>query len=247
MALVIGDNFSFQGAKPLDGRLKYDTLANMKAVGDSTMYDGCLAYCVATDKTYQWKSTNTVDTDLGKWREFSSGGGGGHAIEDSEGTALTQRDTMQFGDGFNATDDSENEKTVVEPNLMTAEDMDDVVTPLPSVRSSYQKYSTEEQIVGEWINGKPIYEKTIVIESNLTSPFSVASDLELLVGVKGIRVSSSLYQVFPCVSEETSNYNIYIVTGYYNRSNNTWNPQVGSAITTGNSLIWTFQYTKTTS
>lgn len=77
MALTLGDNFSYQGAKPLDGRLKYDTLANMKAVADATMYDGCLAYCVATDKTYQWKSTNTVDTDTGRWREFSSGGGGG--------------------------------------------------------------------------------------------------------------------------------------------------------------------------
>ena len=74
MALTLGDNFSYQGAKPLDARLKYDTLANMKAVADATMYDGCLAYCVATDKTYQWKSTNTVDADTGKWREFESGG-----------------------------------------------------------------------------------------------------------------------------------------------------------------------------
>lgn len=74
MALTLGDNFSYQGAKPLDARLKYDTLTAMKAVADSTMYDGCLAYCVATDKTYQWKSTNEVDADTGKWREFTSGG-----------------------------------------------------------------------------------------------------------------------------------------------------------------------------
>ena len=73
MALTLGDNFSYQGAKPLDGRLKYDTVAAMKAMADSTLYDGCLAYCVATGKTYQWKSTNTVDADLGRWREFESG------------------------------------------------------------------------------------------------------------------------------------------------------------------------------
>lgn len=76
MALTLGDNFSYQGAKPLDARLKYDTVAAMKAMADSTLYDGCLAYCVATDKTYQWKSTNEVDATLGKWREFSSGGSG---------------------------------------------------------------------------------------------------------------------------------------------------------------------------
>lgn len=116
MALTLGDNFSYQGSKPLDGRLKYDTLAAMKAVADATMYDGCMAYCSATDKTYQWKSTNTVDADTGKWREFSSGsggGGGGHTIEDSEGTDLTQRDTLQFGEGFSVTDDSTNQKTVI--------------------------------------------------------------------------------------------------------------------------------------
>lgn len=45
---------------------------------------------------------------------------------------------------------------------MPSEDMDDVISPLPSVQPRYHKYSTEEHIVGEWIDGKPIYEKTIV-------------------------------------------------------------------------------------
>ena len=71
--LTLGDNFSYQGAKPLDARLIYSTVASMKAVADSTMYDGCMAYCTATDKTYQWKSTNTVDETTGKWREYSGG------------------------------------------------------------------------------------------------------------------------------------------------------------------------------
>lgn len=73
MALTLGDNFSYGGSKPLDARLTYATLAEMKAVPDSTMYNGCMAYCVATDKTYQWKSSNTVDPDTGRWREFQTG------------------------------------------------------------------------------------------------------------------------------------------------------------------------------
>lgn len=136
MALTLGDNFSYQGAKPLDARLKYETVAAMKAVADATMYDGCLAYCAGTDKTYQWKSTNTVDSTLGKWREFTSGGGGtggGHTIEDSDGTDLTQRDTLQFGEGFLAEDDNVNEKTVVSPDVMQSGDMNDIITPLPSI------------------------------------------------------------------------------------------------------------------
>ena len=111
MALTLGDNFSYQGAKPLDARLKYDTLAAMKAVADSTMYDGCLAYCTATDKTYQWKSTNTVDTDTGKWREFTSGGGGS---------------TYTAGGGIDITND------VISTDNLQSGDMDDIITPLPS-------------------------------------------------------------------------------------------------------------------
>ena len=82
MSLTIGDNFSYNGAKPLDARLTYSTLAEMANKADSTLYNGILAYCVATDKTYQWKSTNPIDETTGRWREFSSGGGGGGGAED---------------------------------------------------------------------------------------------------------------------------------------------------------------------
>lgn len=105
MALTLGDNFSYQGAKPLDGRLKYDTVAAMKAVADATMYDGCLAYCSATDKTYQWKSTNTVDSTLGRWREFETGGGGGagsdttaYHTNDGAETGIVDADSFPFYD-----------------------------------------------------------------------------------------------------------------------------------------------------
>jgi hypothetical protein len=40
-------------------------------------------------------------------------GGGGHVIQNTSGTDLTQRDTLQFGGYLQTTDDSTNEKTVV--------------------------------------------------------------------------------------------------------------------------------------
>ena len=58
--------------------------------------------------------------------------GDGHTIEDAEGTDLTQRDKLQFGEGLSATDDSTNEKTVVDIDPMPAEDMDDVIDELPT-------------------------------------------------------------------------------------------------------------------
>jgi len=62
----------------------------------------------------------------------SGGSGGGHTIEDAEGTDLTQRDKLQFGEGLSATDDSTNEKTVVDIDPMPAEDMDEVIDELPT-------------------------------------------------------------------------------------------------------------------
>ena len=112
MALTIGDNFSYQGAKPLDGRIKYNTLTEMVAMADSTLYDGCIAYCVGEDKNYQWKSTNTVDPDTGKWREFSSGGGSG----DND---MTPADLEDVKSNFNIT-----QRDI--PEAMSAADLEDI-------------------------------------------------------------------------------------------------------------------------
>ena len=72
MSISIGDNFSYNAAKPLDSRLLVNTVAEMKAKPESSLYDGLIAYCKENEKSYQWKSTNTVDEVLGKWREYSS-------------------------------------------------------------------------------------------------------------------------------------------------------------------------------
>lgn len=57
---------------------------------------------------------------------------GGHTIENSSGTELTQRDVMQFSSPFTATDDSTNEKTEIGLLQLASQDIDDVVYPLPS-------------------------------------------------------------------------------------------------------------------
>ena len=103
MALILGDNFSYQGSKPLDGRLTYNTVAAMKAVADATMYEGCLAFCIEADKTYQWKSRNTVDETTGKWREYSSGGGEGSgygSIFAFKSALASENDTVTISDSL---------------------------------------------------------------------------------------------------------------------------------------------------
>ena len=116
----------------------------------------------------------------GTWYgQGGSGSSGGHTIEDGTGTELTQRTTMQFGNGMSASDDSTDEKTVVEVDTMPSTDMSEIITPLPSIPARYQKYSTDEQVIGEWIDSKPLYQKTF----SGTSP---ATDGEVATGLTGI-------------------------------------------------------------
>lgn len=65
-----------------------------------------------------------------------SGGGGGHKIEDNTGTDLTDRDTLQFGGDLEASDDSTNEKTVVEPHELTNAEIADIFAQIPIVPAS---------------------------------------------------------------------------------------------------------------
>lgn len=184
MSILLGDNFQYQAAKPLDGRLKYDTLANMKAVGDSTMYDGCLAYCVATDKTYQWKSTNSVDSSTGRWREFSSGGGddaNAYHTTDTAETTLADGDYFPFYDTsasgarkslwsniksvLKTYFDSVYQKTLTAgTNISFSGTNNTTINASMPVMGTFSKgdlYDTTEKVIGKWTDGRPLYQKTI--------------------------------------------------------------------------------------
>ena len=81
------------------------------------------------------------------------------------GSAFIQIGGTEYeaGDGINI------DNGVVSVDEMPSSDMSEVASPMPSVMSRRFKYNTEEQIVGEWIDGKPLYQK--VIEPN----FSISS------------------------------------------------------------------------
>ena len=73
MAIQIADNFTYQGKKPLDARIVFNTLADMVATSSDILYDGCLAYVKGNKKYYTYDSSNDVDETLGKWRELETG------------------------------------------------------------------------------------------------------------------------------------------------------------------------------
>lgn len=72
MALLIGDNFNYQGQKPNFERDSFDTLESMISYPETSIDDGHISYCKETGKHYIFNSSNE-STDTGKWREFSAG------------------------------------------------------------------------------------------------------------------------------------------------------------------------------
>ena len=64
-------------------------------------------------------------------------------------------------------------------------------------------YSTEEQIVGTWIDGKPIYKKTINFTTTAVGKHTIThniSDLENVIKVEGFSKYSTTFYILPMSS-----------------------------------------------
>lgn len=325
MSLILGDNFSYQGAKPLDKRNQYDTVAAMATVSDTVLYDGCLTFCLETGKTYQWLSTNTVDATLGKWREFSSGGAGSSDLaglddvnitaaaagqilkyDDTEQKWVNSDQTIEIiemskaefdelptseknngkayfipdaqgsegGGGTSDYDDLDNKPSINDVELsgnkalsdlgiqeqltvgdgiditdgeistdnMPSGDMEEVANPLPGVMSRRMKYSLQEQVVGEWIDGKPLYQKTI----ELNNPSKGVRN-QIGLNILGIK-TMSLYAIFDTGNVVMPYYylpqDFFVVElgGDHTSIFVDWSSEVGTCL----KIVATLQYTKTT-
>lgn len=321
MSINIADNMGYNGKKPLDNRTQYSTLALMKTVTDANINEGCLAYCAETDKYYKFLSTNTVDETTGKWREFSSGGGGASDYSDLtnkpsiEGVTLSGNktasdlglakstdipstsDCYKTGDtAFTALADADyvpvydtsasakkktlwsNIKSVLKTYFDTlyvgtagtglskssstmsiksfaSGDMDEVIPELPSVGARYHQYSTEEQVVGRWIDGSILYERCIEITmpTVTTQGTMVGISIDIsswnikeVVSIDGcFHKDNTSVQAIPLNSVNMINTNMYGVRIYVNSTNTL---TVDSNYTTynGRKGIAIVKYTKAT-
>lgn len=113
------------------------------------------------------------DIILNGIKYVGGGGSGGHTIINPNDVSLTQRTGLQFTGNVAVTDDSANDKTVV--NI--------------SGGGGSVNYSTTEQVIGTWIDGKPLYQKTIncgALPNNTTKNTAHSiSDIEYAVIIQG--------------------------------------------------------------
>ena len=89
-------------------------------------------------------------------------------------------------------------------DIMTQADMQEILSILPIARNNYQKYSTQEQIIGEWIDGKPLYQKTFSYSvgaqtAKVTIPVGTLSNVDYIVSCTGIckRGNNLQYEQIP--------------------------------------------------
>ena len=126
MSINVSQSFHRTSANAVDDTLTL-TKAEMLAVNDNLMPGKYLSVCQDDGELYLYDKSATPNLETGKFKKY----GGGHAIEDEDGTALTQREILQFGEGIDVSDDATNEKTVVDVKPLDTGDIDDIVFPLP--------------------------------------------------------------------------------------------------------------------
>ena len=139
----------------------------------------------------------------------------------------TKAEAYTAGDGI----DINNDEISVDP--MPSADMSEIITPLPGAQARRMTYSTDEQVVGTWIDSKPVYQKTITGLSVALEDRSIVN----AVDVTGMNVA----KILMCTLYNDTR----VFSAIGSLSGNTL--QVYAPLCGGNTVnALTFQYTKTT-
>lgn len=124
------------------------------------------------------------------------------------------------------------------------------ITELPTAtESSYHNYSTEEKIIGTWVDGKPIYEKTLIFNNQyLASGFT-----DLAHGIDNIDIYIDLKGSYKNLDNSNSLLLSHLNTNGLNLSIGAWcenkteiRISTGSSMAGNYNIYLTIQYIKIT-
>ena len=163
------------------------------------------------------------------------------------GVAISQlTDSGLFGKAKLAKQKQENSEAIEDDRLKQYENaIINVNTRNPKAgNNSSDEYSTNEKVIGTWIDGKTLYQKTINCGTMTSREMSVAhniSNIENVIDLCGIYTMP----------------NEYLVVSYSSQAGNTWNIRLsatstniiltfGSSFSVQGTTCVTIKYTKTT-
>lgn len=198
-----------------------------------------LASAGTVGKVYQYIGDTSADFKHGYFYE---------CVEDDGSYSWVQTDaqpTFTAGEGIDI--DEDNEISVEELSTTDVQDIKDAfeATNFSPLATVYHKYSTDEQVIGEWIDGSKLYQKTIDASSypNNTSK-NIAHGITSLNKVLSLKAYASNGSNDVCFDSSYSNskasQNIVI---YRSGSNIVVSTNFNASSYSG---YITLQYTKTT-
>lgn len=139
-----------------------------------------LASAGEVGKVYQYIGTTTEDYKKGHFYECK---------EDSN--TYTWEELPQGPDISEGTGIDIDEDGTISVEVLTEEEVQDIkdgflATNTSPFATAYAKYSTNETVVGEWIDGKPVYQKTITVSTPTYSGSGQATQTETNLSTFGI-------------------------------------------------------------
>jgi len=132
---------------------------------------------------------------------------------------------------------------------LNADDINDIAGGEISngfVQSQFN-YSTDEQVIGKWVDGKPLYQKTInfgALPNNTTKVVSLGiSNVDRFAEIIGVSMSSEVAHHIPHVYGAETNENALAL----NKVNGVWTATIYTHTDRTNFTAYiTVRYTKTT-
>lgn len=249
---------------------EYDTTETYNT-GDPTLYGGTLYKCKANNVTGTWDSTKWEEAKAVDFGSGGGGGSGGHTILDDSGTSLTQRTNLQFLGAYSEDNSTDNttevnvvrEMTKAEFDLLSADEKVGFINITDITGGNDDRfqpviYSEDEREIGVWKNGKPLYQKTVVLsdtdikDGSYQKYFDLPIDnLDEIAKFEPTLISTSVDAYpLPYVNLISGNDSIYI--GYFFDVPTTTYQRVqlryGNGITSNyfGGAVVTIYYTKTT-
>ena len=184
-------------------------------------------------------------------QSFPKGGGSGHTILDGDGTALAQEKNLKIS-GLSVTDNPVDESTDLAPAGLNEDSLNDVCNG--SIGTNFItpsfNYSTNEQIVGKWIDGKPLYQKTVRFTSltagqqHYSHGISNVEYINVVINASLVKFAGATWTIFGWnCNLSNNNYSVNIM----DITPTVADVFIGSAIVNdATEMLITFQYTKTT-
>lgn len=245
---------------PLDAREKVPTKADLYIAANFPYpYVGLETYVVAENKKYRLVGNDvTVEAN---WQEVGSGGSGGTTVvANPEGEATDELEKLQVGNDIYSIPEENVEINKAQFDALPAATKNNgkayfipdanLVSNFTVMGNRFDKaniYDTTERMVGRWIDGKPLYQRTIVCgalpNNGISNVVHNISNIDSIVGYDGISIKPSDGTV-RFIPTPTGSDNAKLIGVSVNKTQiSIWSPDDWSAYT--NTYV-TLRYTKTT-